>query len=159
MAIDLKKFCGVGDGKWTESPFVCRGWKYATNGYVAIRVPTTEPDASEYWSPAAELFWAYAWPFSECNQPWPESSPTRGRASCPICGGWADTLLHCDHCDAEGMVEQDLYQVIGEHRIGIASDRLIRTLPNVLWAKDQPQLRRAVAFTFDGGQGLVAPLL
>lgn len=44
--MDIKKFCADADGRFPLSkPWVKDGWRYATDGRIAVREPTDEPDS------------------------------------------------------------------------------------------------------------------
>lgn len=45
--MDITKFCSEEDGRYGLSkPWVKDGWKYATDGRIAVREPTDEPDSN-----------------------------------------------------------------------------------------------------------------
>ena len=44
--MNITKFCADEDGRYPYSkPWIGDGWRYATDGYIIVREPTTEPDS------------------------------------------------------------------------------------------------------------------
>jgi hypothetical protein len=156
MAIDLTPFCSAETQFATPRPIVRAGWRYATNGYIAVRVPAEgKPEHGYQGHPAVDMLARQEW--DKCIEPWPQPDPITGRVPCPACGGWADTAPDCSHCDDEGWVTKSFAQPVGDLRVAIHHDQQIRALPNVRYQPHADE-KRPIAFVFDGGQGVVMPL-
>lgn len=158
--IDLDCFCAE-EGyamRRLERPFVWKGWKYATDGRVLVRVPAPgEPDSSESdGGKVPKGIEDLIKPVDGDWMPWPEVEPCEscrgdGMTACPGC--------ECGHCDGDKDIEcTDCHS----HRTGldIAGIRvarhfagLIADLPGVEYSTDvrYPQRHGMVQFRFDGG--------
>jgi hypothetical protein len=130
IGIDLTPFLKQSDSTtyaWMREPFVLGGWRYATNGFVAVRMPAPgepdESDASKRFDKMAEVFTSPEF----APVPWPVGPgvfadiPCRtcdgegligrvkcgecdgvGSCDCPHCGQDTD----CDHCNGKGYVNK-----------------------------------------------------
>jgi len=122
--VDLKRFCAsetYGEHTFGE-PFVVGGWRYATDGRIAVRVPAPgEPDAERFIKTIPGVF---AWNGS-AQRAWPDTGEVLaqgscwdckgygllGRAKCEECGGTGETVCHhcgneteCEECDGDGFL-------------------------------------------------------
>ena len=102
--IDLQKFCGDEDREPISKPFSRGDYTYATNGFLAVRVPRV-PDIEENISAVPQLDDYFM------NAPEPESwivpvmEPVK-LIDCPDCGG-IGKMNKCPECDGEGEVYYD----------------------------------------------------
>jgi hypothetical protein len=95
-----------------DMPWVCKGHIYATDGKIAVRVPTNLPDdpppppiggKKKEWPPAySALKWDGDWLHVEL----PDAGPEQPRRQCKDCGG-KGTVNRCGECDGTGEVECD----------------------------------------------------
>ena len=90
---DLRRICDPESIRSLGSPWVVGGWKCATNGFVAMRVPTTEADSEGDYLPIAKLFAAHT--FDDCTTPWP-TLPCD--AECSACYGTGKQPRECSRC-------------------------------------------------------------
>jgi hypothetical protein len=163
----LKLFCRLNNQRYTlERPFVIRGWKYATNGHIAIRMPTAEADsppagANRPFPGVAGLFDAF--PASECDTPWPSDALSPEVQRCEVCDGLGaigcpNCNDACPVCEGHGEVIGEQNRTIGVNLVSPRYDRFIRMLPNVRYRRGIDR-NSAIAFMFDGGQGMLAGLM
>jgi hypothetical protein len=164
--IDLTKFCSDSERRPTlQKPFTFGDFTYATDGAICVRVQAL-PDAelATKSSPAAHKLFddigGHSF-FGIEDLQFPRETHTtedcdRCQHECPTCECWQG----CEHCDGEGRVvriESDPIVINGvpfdPHYI-----RLIKDLPSVEFAKE-PKVGKAARFKFEGGDGLVMPLL
>lgn len=108
-AIDLQRFCAQSDDERVHlaKPFLHRGYRYATNGHILVRVPAPEhPDAIVANEKLAQRLPALiddmpqkafmALPAFDAGKP------------CEYCKGARQTCqTRCDACDGEGSFEHD----------------------------------------------------
>lgn len=170
--IDLTKFVKTGllAGRLDE-PFTQGGFIYATDGYMAVRLPATEAIDTEGrrlptmldlgWapSPGASLLTAGS---DEAISTEPCKACTgTGRVverTCPNC--LEDLYSDCPLCDGTGRPGPQYIRVRdGEHGFLRAFDwNRICGLPNAILAVPQEDEPESIYFTFDdGGEGLVMP--
>ncbi len=170
--IDLSKFCGRKSSSLDE-PFVVRGWRYATDGLVLVRVlapgepdsppPTDRPKNPGLLLPPIDGEWL----------PWPQVDP------CEECS--ATEKVVCDHCDGNGQCEGcacgmahtcgwcagtgkaickacteegSFTKRFGNVELSRRYAYLIALLPNVVYLP-QSEASKPVRFKFDGGEGVV----
>lgn len=109
-AIDLTPFCSPADGEWTShlsAPFVARGYRYATDGRILVRVPAPgEPDTPAVprrpFPPVADFFRDR--PAGD-PLPWPADGLVPQSEECWDCDGrGAIGREVCRECDGEGRV-------------------------------------------------------
>ena len=160
-----------------NEPFVVGGFRYATDGKLAVRVPADgEPDADykiklprkigELFKPAAVewLLWPAVEVCGNCNG----SGVVLG--DCDMCSGTGDHECscgdkhECGYCEGDGKVDDlcDCRRAVGgsvkcgASEISMYYSRKISQLPR---ASYQPTATPAtpVHFKFDGGEGVVMP--
>jgi len=184
--IDMDKFCGTASSFYLfDRPFVINGYKYATDGSIAIRVPTDEPDtkADTPFPPVDNL----PWPIQDGGDDWPDINRLPGSVTCEACDGEGehdvetcsfceDGIVECSKCGAHSECEVccgcdvitepcthcDDGKITGPYRQDIYSniieskyDDLIRTLPNPKYFGISSPKGGMLKFTFDGGAGIV----
>lgn len=161
--------------KWSLcEPFVQGGYVYATDGKIAIRIPTRRPDTfhegrfPKMGETFDKLLRAYTRdaPGDLGWLPWPtkpvfvetETDAKTGIA-CPICRGathyYADgDAVTCVYCDATGYVERWDNVDTGKSIIAGRYWQLISRLPNV-WYLERMREDDPIWFRFAGGDGLL----
>jgi transcription elongation factor Elf1 len=77
---------------------------------------------------------------------------------CAACGGYGEIGLRCKTCHGAGEFVGPKYQPIGSLIIDARLDRNIRDLLNVQFVLQRYE-NNPICFKFDGGQGLVMPML
>jgi hypothetical protein len=159
--IDLRAFCGTRESRYSiNEPWVSKGFEYATDGQICVRVPTSRPEKGladgRPAPPAADVFKG---PFhgADVSLPWP-AGPYE--AECPDCLGLGIKICcscghedECPLCKGYGRyaLEFDGMKINARH-----ADR-IRLLPNVKYARVEPG--KVMPFVFDGGEGVVKTLV
>ncbi len=100
--IDLQPYCSTDIHRYDFSkPFVQRGWRYATDACICVRVPTIEPDTvSESRLPKAdEIFQGI---HKSTFEPWSESPLLLTPGPCVVCSGHgvfpSERCQQCDGC-------------------------------------------------------------
>ena len=173
--IDLEMFCMTPDydGRYAlKAPFVIAGYRYATDGAVAVRMEATgEPDTVvEGKLPAdiGEMFAKIKLGGEAIDIPPHNGLPTefhdkwfRVAVDCSECGGSGG---NCSECDGKGSIDE--VPEAGYEGLAIAGRNYahqyiwrIRDLPNVkLWPKAKCPRKDAIVFSFDGGLGLLMEL-
>jgi hypothetical protein len=178
--IDFSKFCEP-EYPSISKPWVVSGWKYACDGRIAVRIPFRGPD-----SPTPEgrprpdlpsLFRDFecadgfvAFPAVEqCRECKGEGkyigecTSCRGRCDCECrCGDLHD----CGECDGSGRTEiscgcvndEGRYVQLGAAWINGRFAWLIACLPKPEFVP-QPNADERILFRFEGGQGIVMPVL
>lgn len=160
--IDLSKFCGeAGHGKYDLStPWACRGWLYASDGALMVRVLTDLPDEEPVPIKRPEKAPKFFEPPINATRPWPGvEAEVPGTKACYKCEEDADDewdsedeTTHCDICGGDGIVA-DMDKMLNGFRFRGKYCRLIETLPNVKYEKGRV-IDNSVRFTFDGGEGV-----
>jgi hypothetical protein len=155
----MTAFCATEKGKSLDltTPFTLDGWRYATDGYVCIRVPTSKrrPSAPEKTPDVLKLPWGAL--ASPALRPWKATDAYRDFDECSSCEG--EEYVACHACHGK----REAWQVV-RYRIDgrIVQRRFfgrVAGLPGVQLAT-HAILTDHVGFTFaDGGQGLVVPML
>lgn len=152
--IDLQKFCMKDDrlSRYTMTrPWVNGGWRYATDASDDV------PGVEEKPFPPPVPFFNH--PPIEPT-PWPDTPIVREVDKCPQCDGNGELgceeceEVGCLMCDGAGEFEQDIYQMIGAHRIAAKYAKMIATLSNVRYFPNDKPLS-PLMFLFDGGAGAV----
>lgn len=163
--IDLSPFCGT-EGRYAiRDPWVFKGWRYATDGKIAVRTPSSEPDTK--WEkgtiapPAQDIFSQYP---GKQWQAWPDGPYVIRFIKCETCEGRGETF--CDHCEnwgkcadcdgKKGSMGQS-HLVVADRWIKLAYCELIRVLPSIEFSPDTPS-NRPLPFRFMGGEGVVMPM-
>lgn len=164
--IDLDRFCGT-DGPYPLSkPFVKDGYRYATDGGIAIRVPAQgEPDTEGSFPPCPDLFKPTDAPRRQLPVT-PEYQSLGMEMECPQCGGMGtvfqavefedfieadDEETECLYCFGIGKGNFPFLVNYGETNIQKKYDVRIRELPGPIKYAESlagKQLR----FWFDGGE-------
>ena len=153
--IDLKPFCGIKDARWyLNGPFSLGEYSYATNGCVIVRVPRRPEIAEVPEAPKPEKLFAEHQPdpaakwFDVPELPKPEMK------DCLYCND--DVGQPCEECNGTGKVEKMRTVDIGDVHFQLKLLRLLKSLPN---CKIIPHRQDAIYFTFDGGDGLLMPMI
>lgn len=110
--IDLKRFCATEEHHrfQTQEPFsLGDGWLYATNGRVAVRVPSNDPAAEGRKLPKSIAEFAQWAAGESAALPIPDVM-TLPFDPCSECGGKGKTpeRRECSTCEGEGDVECDM---------------------------------------------------
>jgi hypothetical protein len=103
MSVNLKNFC-TGKNLHTyeiSEPFVLRGWKYATDGRIAVRVlapliPNSRPTDGLRFPLIEELFKEPSASMKKIA--WPMDTEIIGPDACPGCNGFG--RMDCEECAA-----------------------------------------------------------
>ncbi len=164
--IDLSKFCGSeGHGKYDLStPWAQRGWLYASDGAIMVRVLTDLPDEEPTPIKRPERAGKFFDPPIEAIRPWPGAeAEVPGTQSCmePVHDDddgfdpddYDEGDLPCEVCGGDGILP-DTDKKINGYRIRGKYCRMIESLPNVR-VESVISVPKAVRFLFDGGEGCV----
>lgn len=93
----LLAFCAEECTRYSiDAPWVADGWRYATNGTVIVRVPTTEPDTDDGQRRPDGGLWFRDLPV--CSEPWPEHGGEMKHPDCATCKGTGRTRCECPVC-------------------------------------------------------------
>lgn len=167
----LKTFCRLNDPfrPYFESPLSDSKWTYASDGYVAIRVPRMPEITSDSAQIPAlpKLFEEYPLPTDESGWVLPftcDGCKGTGEWTCPTC----NAVHACDMCEGEGFEaavgpafrqdEGKTYLSIGCQWFDVKYLRQIARLPKlrVYPCNDAAkELSQPLRFSFDGGSGLL----
>ncbi len=171
-----------------DEPFVINGYKYATDGRICVRIPTTDPviELRQRCVPRAnELFLQFD--FKNQNlAPFPRHSDKRAdpEENCVMCGGNRFALVDCPCTEADGdgvcKLCKGSFEIITENPCNWCEghgkafeymlvcgvtihpyfQRLVAALPGARIFQNYRTLINAVPFIFDeGGQGLIMPIV
>lgn len=184
--IELQQFCDEKHLRWDFSqPFGQGEWTYATDARICVRTKLVKPPdkASELNLPDANgLGWIHSEP--QRWRAWPRKSwISAGYDMCPMCD-WTgrvgagvvacgcdfgcdrcgDTEYvggeRCDYCEGKGFGDFPSIQPVGRLHVRGIYDRKIRSLGDVEYVFVNPSHPESpIAFRFDGGQGIVMPLM
>ncbi|MCG6204173.1 hypothetical protein LPW26_05970 [Rhodopseudomonas sp. HC1] len=172
MDIDLKRFCaypGMHEvhRRWTETPFSCGAFSYATNGHIMVRVPRRD-DVSEVqvqgkWDAPLRLEGRGALRFVPLHFDLPEAPET---GPCLLCDGRGHLRgcpeFACEFCGGCGWIDQEspISTEIGGGYFRLSYVRRIAELPDVRVAIHDMvnNLCGPLQFNFDGGIGALMPL-
>lgn len=121
-SIDLTPFLGDGTIYRFAKPFIRSGWKYATDGRICVRVPTTEPDTENGINGATTIFPAVLDGWTKYPEP-PDyvigqnadcpkcnAKGVTGGSKCEACDGSSECQCmcgdehECNHCNGTGIV-------------------------------------------------------
>jgi hypothetical protein len=122
-AVDLQRFCWANDyRKYLRQPWAHKGWMYASNGHILVRVPSPEHAETVFAEKVAESAVGmladsgereYAplpaftlGPVCECCK----GVGTVKQSKCPDCDGegefdHGEYTYHCKECDGEGWID------------------------------------------------------
>jgi len=114
--IDWATFCSHPSNKPTDVPFILNGWKYATNGYIAIRRPSTQPPSQTPTLPWPPIESVFAWPEDLAFLPTPGIVGDPKLIECPHCNGHRRQPVQCCTCKGTGSCTCSRCQ--GEHDCG-----------------------------------------
>ncbi|HYE19232.1 MAG TPA: hypothetical protein VEA69_12350 [Tepidisphaeraceae bacterium] len=102
----LKRFCAKEDGRYAMSePFAKGGYTYATDGHIAVRVPTpdvadTGPTDGAKPVDAASMFQRFG---GDATTPWPAADYHCAEGECETCeGAGRVNRTPCDVCHGTG---------------------------------------------------------
>ncbi len=169
--IDIRDFCSVDETRMAIcTPFAFNGWKYATDGRIAVRVPTDEPDDSNkpYKRPDASALFK---DFNVTGLEAFEIPSLQGveKIRCYSCDGSGEQTCdmghdhECPECDGDGHYEKWPTKEVGGIQFSERFLSKMAALPGLkfyptvaTWTKDVPA--HPAYFTFDNGQGLVMPM-
>lgn len=158
----LGAFCDGTDARGLGKPFSLGSWTYATDGVIALRVPSAEelrPGRGD--NPAQEAAASLPFPVAgsgQCVAPLPEL-PARIFEECPE----QRTMLgkcgkSCPECGGAGRVAKCQSVQIGVHDFNSEYLRIMKMfLRNVRTNKPATESAK-LCFTFDGGSGLLCAL-
>lgn len=163
MSIDLTPFCAneweIRD--WMRMPWTANGWTYATNGHLAVRVPSTEPDTEQPGTRIrpnniAGLFRQH---LEEEQGEFLLFPPLLPVQPCMVCGGTGvvdddDGPEACINC--WGTKVDFTYQALGDAGFNSLYLHQLAALPQARIRTHGPQ--KAAAVIFDGGQALLMPM-
>lgn len=138
--IDLELFCETDqDTRYAvQSPWNHRGYKYATDGRIIVRQPTTEPDASDgLMRPNVESIFK---PFAP-TEPWPEIVP----------------LEECDNVQKVCALAIRLHEIGGRKIQGVYA-AMIQTLGLVMYDPRGTPYDMIRFCATDGIEGCVMPV-
>jgi hypothetical protein len=173
MTIDLLRFCaypGMHEERrsWTEKPFSCGDFSYATNGHIMVRVPrrsdVPEAKVKGRWDVPFRLDLRSGMQFVPLRFDLPEA-PQTGR--CPDCAGdgrFDNGMLEfeCELCRGKGWIDSEAWMStdIGVASFNLSYVRRMAELPGICVALPHlsDQWREPLQFTFDGGIGSLMPL-
>jgi hypothetical protein len=166
MEIYLKPFCSVEvDSRYAiDSPFNVGGYTFATDGRIAIRIPSAEPDSQPVdkrrFPRMDGLEWFHdRYPASEW-QPWPFPNYAKLGTALDECGDKTSDFQHSGNSSAYMRLEMPLANGELQPRIchiAIARDILIRAfLPNPQFICEPERDR--VLIKFDGGEAILMAL-
>ena len=185
---ELKQYCAKGKMRFDiDQSWNYKGYSYATDGKMMIRIPTTEPDTLDGKFPEnvdTEFNWLAPVSIVETEN--------LKRVECPTCHGYGLPILKCDACDGRGEHYcsrcEDAHDCancqgtgdypdhdstakcpdcngnkggfnkrVGNRIIAYFYINKIQRLPNVRY-QTCGKPEDAMRFTFDGGEGIIMPL-
>jgi len=159
-AEQLQPFCeNTGDLRRLHlaQPFTVGAWTYATNGRLAVRVPAI-PGVPGGNVPVEPLF--HANPATGAPIPLAGLTvpPTAGPSICPECLG-KNNPDGCDYCEGDGKEPEEAIPVkVGHHLVSHIYLNLLKGLDEVQIYPAPADPCSCLAFTFDGGNGLLMPI-
>lgn len=162
--IDLQPFCGNDECRhpYLMRPFTRRGYTYATNGHILVRVPPR----SEI--PDSEKDFRVERPFDgiECAifTPLPAFVVPKPDGDCEMCDGRGfehscpDCQCTCWACEGSGSEVWGAGTSIEIGGVSFAAKYLLmmQGLPGI--AIGRPRQEQSLLFRFDGGEGALMPL-
>lgn len=158
MTVYLKPFCDLEITRYPlAEPFNFGGYTCATDGRIAVRVPTDKPDSTpppgKRFPKFDELGWTYD-QFDQSWKPWPFPCYEKLDTAVDFDGDPVSDFRYPGHSEAFIRLETscDLFC-----RIAIAYDILVRAfLPNPQFICDPKNDR--VLIRFDGGEAILMAL-
>lgn len=163
----LKKFCATDDSRILHEPFTVGEYTYATNRKIAIRVPHF-PSVNLATDPQPiEKQFAEGIPTDPLTK-WEKLAPFEYRQVLEDCDECLGTGLvtcdydhdhECDECEGTGQVTVLQKKAIGVRLFNKEYLALISTLPDCEIAPDFGGREDALAFRFNGGHGLLMPIV
>jgi hypothetical protein len=158
--IDLQPFC-YPEHWLLDKPWVKEGFRCATNGHLAIRVPAPgEPDTKgERPLPSLGPI-VLPPPAGVALNAFPATPEIAGgMVTCPDCeGGLCPTCRQkCPTCRGDALVHKEgrTVRLAERTHVAVAYYKLLRALPGCQW--HQPAPNKPIYFRFDGGDGVVMP--
>jgi len=160
-----------------DAPFVINGMKYATNARIAIAVPCDEPDTATCGRRLPNVKGLFDGVRSVSTwHPMPDSKPCEAckgscRRKCQQCDGkcYLECNLGHEHACENCELGLETCDQCSSHEHGVTfGDRVIALrfcssisrLPGpVLWGVSGSDPRDPVCFKFDGGVGVVMPVV
>ena len=96
--MNFSLFCNTKKGRYhLDEPFFQGGWKYATDGRIAVRAPADEPDTKGMRPDMAKIFSSTS---PESAVPFPELE--MADAECQDCDGTGKAMIECPDCKGDG---------------------------------------------------------
>jgi hypothetical protein len=101
-AVDLQRFCSRDDDlrEYLRKPWAHKGYLYASNGHICVRIPAPDQAAAVFPHKVAESAAGLFDREHGGHAPLPAFDPAK---SCDLCGGTGRTRrAKCPECDGEG---------------------------------------------------------
>jgi hypothetical protein len=163
----LKQFASPDESRiYIGSPFYADGFAYATDGHLAVRIPS-EPFEAERWTDRNKetVLKAFA---REDGEWWtvtpPKESPIK-EAECEECGGSGVKECHacsheddCGDCGGTGTVTAEASTTIAGVIFDVATLGRVWKLPDFELSIHKGDALSPYRFRFKGGAGVVMPL-
>jgi len=169
----LMMFCATQDiHPVLFKPFNHGNFTYATNGYIAIRVPLIKkynhkklvPNMNDIWfNTLPERGWMDV-PDIEKEVGYNDCDVCKGKGKyfscgCPACQTARHVKESCDTCKGTGYVFKQESILVGTKLLSCLYLDIIHKLPNPQISPDSVIGRTAIPFKFDGGDGIIMPML
>ena len=162
-AIDLSKYTGEAGRFDLSEPWVRKGWTYATNGQICVRIPTDAPDTpttdgGRRRPGAWEFFETFDAEACVNEVPATTGEMQSGWVECPQCELAGEG--YCDKCQDQGFITGAVPVPVQVGVVRIAAKYIdqLHELPNVHCGKSL-RVGEALPFVFEGGQGLLMPIV
>lgn len=167
MSIDLTTFCSTSRPQ-VDHPFTVGGHTYYTDGYIAVRVPAIEGTPTDGPENVATYF--DGMDAVEYRHLPSFVLPPGGKflVTCEDCDGTGkchecpDCHCQCDRCNGTGKEERDSDDrnsvTFNGVNYGLTIFRRVLVLPTLRF-ETKPRERDVTRFRFDGGEGIVMPLI
>jgi hypothetical protein len=173
LAINWKLFCGGLSKYDIDNPFVIRGWMYATDARICIRMPSDDPDTDGRFPDAPSLFKS----FPALSTFTPVTDPTYSDIvqTCTACKGlnvrpkdwddsldpgvWDDGNGNCRDCGGSGRTVAGSAEPMAGRLIRTTYANWMRTLPCLQIGADVGDPMAPLRFVFaGGGEGMITPV-
>ncbi len=131
--INITMFCG-GESRWPK-PWILAGKECATDGRIAVRIQTDEPDAVSGHGKPRSFNDVCSWAFDGPLVTWPDivpPAPDEPQTACLTCGGTKVTTILCERCEGEGQTHCANTCCSGSHPCPDCNGE------GVIWDKDKP---------------------